>query len=226
MTNNFPTFLGIFCKITPYCNLRAISIYFFHRSQKRLDMNLKESIHLDQFLEEISTSITKIIFANFPNLTREEREEVAQEVRLKILKMAEVGKKVDNLRSYIWKMVYTTALDVLNERIKSCPLEDLRYQRPSARSIMDFDCPQSLLEAKELDFLIGQTIDSLPQRKRVVILLHLKGLDLEEMAEFLGWSQNTVRHLLYRGLAELKRRVNHAWKPQPAMRRPEPEKST
>jgi RNA polymerase sigma factor (sigma-70 family) len=110
--------------------------------------------------------------------------------------------------------------------MKSCPLEGLQYKAPSARNITDFDCPQSLLEAKELEFVIDQTIDSLPQRKRIVILLHINGLDLEEMAEFLGWSQNTVRHLLYRGLTELKRRVNQAAKPSPAARCPEPEKST
>jgi RNA polymerase sigma-70 factor (ECF subfamily) len=188
-------------------------------------MDLRESIKLGQFLEEVSTSISKIIFAHFPNLTREDREEVGQEVKLKILKMAENGKIVDNPRSYIWKMVYTTALDVLNERLKFCPLEGLQYKVPSPRSIMDFDCPQSLFEAKELESMIDQTIDSLPRRKKVVILLHLQGLDLEEMAEFLGWSQNIVRHLLYRGLAELKRKVNRARLPRPAARYPEPEKT-
>jgi RNA polymerase sigma-70 factor (ECF subfamily) len=188
-------------------------------------MDLTEPSQLSQFLAEISTSVSKIVFAHFPKLTREEKEEVGQEAKLKILKMAEDGKKVDNPRSYIWKMVYTTALDVLNERLRFCPLDELNHKIPSARSIVDFDCPQSLLEAKELEFLIEQTIDSLPRRKRIVILLHLKGLDLEEMADFLGWSQNTVRHLLYRGLAELKRRVNRARVPRPAMRHPEPEKT-
>jgi DNA-directed RNA polymerase specialized sigma24 family protein len=51
--------------------------------------------------------------------------------------------------------------------------------------------------------IIKNEIHSLSPRRKSVLELHLSGMNIEEIAIFLGWSDNQVRHLLYRGIQDL-----------------------
>lgn len=171
-------------------------------------MELEDVLKAGPFLDEVSLSVRKILSANFPGLTEEEKEEIGQDVKLKLLKMAARGKKVGNLRSYIWKMVYSTALDIIAERIPAVRLDDaVEAGQTPLESYVDSLSPEYLFEEKELLALTERTIDSLPRRRRTAVLLHLQGLGLEEIALYLGESTNSARHLLYRGLDEVKTKI-------------------
>ncbi len=123
--------------------------------------------------------------------------------------MASRGKKIGNLRSYIWKMVYSAALDVINERIPAVCLDDQQESGAAPlEAYVDTLSPEYLFQEKELLALTEKAIDALPRRRRTAVLLHLQGLSLEEMALYLGESMATVRHLLYRGLGEVKARLD------------------
>jgi DNA-directed RNA polymerase specialized sigma24 family protein len=63
------------------------------------------------------------------------------------------------------------------------------------------------LENSERLVAVRQAVDSLPKRRKAVLLLHISGFKLEEIAEHLGWSVNTVRHLLYRGIESVRKNV-------------------
>ena len=172
-------------------------------------MELEDVLKAGRFLDEISLSVKKIIFANFSGLTNEEKEEIDQNVKLKILKMASRGKKVDNLRSYVWKMVYSTALDVIAHRSQTLCLDDVvNSQKAPLYSYLDRLTPEYLYEEKELLALVEKAIDSLPRRRKAAVLFHLQGMSLEETAVYLGESLNAVRHLLYRGLEEVKDKMS------------------
>ena len=168
-------------------------------------MDLKKLIKTKQFIEEISNSIKYIIWKTFPQITQEEREDISQEVKLKIWKMVSSGKKIKNLKSYLWRTVYTTALDIISERIKSISL-DKTIELKGSNPISEFDIVshESLIEKKELKLTLEKAINSLSQDRRVVIKLHLIGMSFNEMSEFLKWSENRIRHLYYRGLKDLK----------------------
>lgn len=171
-------------------------------------MDLEDAVKAARFLDEISLSVKKIIFAHFSGLSDQEKEEIDQEVKLKLLKMAARGKKIDNLRSYVWKMVCSTALDVLASRSPALCLDDLAKSRRSPlERCLDELTPEYLFEEKELLTLTGKAIDALPPRRRAAVLMHLQGLSLEETALYLGESDNAVRHLLYRGLEEVREKI-------------------
>ena len=177
-------------------------------------MDLENALKASRFLDEISLSVKKIIFANFSGLSEEEKEEIDQDVKLKLLKMAARGKKIDNLRSYIWKMVYSTALDVLAGRIPAMCLDDLmKCRKTPLETCLDDLTPEYLFEEKELLALAERAIDSLPHRRKAAVLMHLQGLSLEETALYLGESTNAVRHLVYRGLDEVRGRTRQRRKP-------------
>jgi RNA polymerase sigma factor (sigma-70 family) len=167
-------------------------------------MDLKDVLKAGKFLDEVSLSVKKIIFANFPGLTDQEKEEIDQDVKLKLLKMASRGKKIGNLRSYVWKMVYSTALDVIACRSQALALDEVAdSKRPPILSYLDSLSPDILYEKKELLVLVQKAIAVLPPRRRIAVLYHLQGMSLEETAVYLGESLNAVRHLLYRGLDDI-----------------------
>jgi RNA polymerase sigma factor (sigma-70 family) len=171
-------------------------------------MDLQDALKAGRFLDEISLSVKKIILANFPGLSEEEKEEIDQDVKLKILKMAARGKKIDNLRSYVWKMVYSTALDVISSRSPALCLDEvLRAQESPLKSFVDKLSPEYLFEEREFLDLTVKAIDNLSPRRKKAVLFHLQGLSLEEIAVYLGESVNAARHLLYRGLDEVKDKV-------------------
>jgi RNA polymerase sigma factor (sigma-70 family) len=74
--------------------------------------------------------------------------------------------------------------------------------------------PEFLYEAKELRAHIIKAIRSLPKRRRSVLLLHMQGMNLEEIAAFLGETRAAVRHLLYRGIEGLRDTVSFAFADQ------------
>jgi len=169
-------------------------------------MDLENALRGGRFLYDISLSVKKIIFANFPHLSAEEREDIDQEVKLKLWKMASNGKNVRNIRSYLWRVVYTTALDVIGKRLKETSYEDPDNGENGCLSErLDFGSPEQLMEKNVLKQMVERAVESLPEKRRIVVKLHLTGMELEEMAEFLAWSENKVRHLFYRGLGDLKK---------------------
>ncbi|HPW18387.1 MAG TPA: RNA polymerase sigma factor [Candidatus Aminicenantes bacterium] len=175
-------------------------------------MDLQDALTAGRFFDEVSLSVKKIVFASFPGLTEEEREEIDQDVKLKLLKMAARGKKIANPRSYIWKMVYSTALDIITRRSRALCLDDVvKTQRTALAAHVDTLSPEHLFEEKELLSLVEASIVALPPRRQTAVLLHLQGLGLEEIATYIGESLNAARHLLYRGLDAVKQELEAAY---------------
>jgi len=168
-------------------------------------MELEDLLKDVHFLGKISASIRNIICGNFPQTTAGEREDIDQEVKLKLWRLATGGKKIGNIRSYLWRVVYTTALDVISKRLNSMPFEEaLETEHLWLSDRLDLLPPDRLMEKRELKGMIESAVESLPEKRRLVIKLYLTGMGIEDAAAFLGWSENKVRHLLYRGLHELR----------------------
>ncbi|OGD22178.1 MAG: hypothetical protein A2W03_09815 [Candidatus Aminicenantes bacterium RBG_16_63_16] len=167
-----------------------------------------------EFLDQIAISVRNIICATFPQATAAEREDIEQEVKLKIWKMASDGKKIGNFRSYLWRVVYTTTLDVLGGRMNAAAYSGDRPADDGQDIFgrLDLLSPEALIEKKELSGMLASAIDSLPRRRRLVINLYLAEMSMEEIADFLGWSNNKVVHLFYRGLGDLRREVRQRTK--------------
>ena len=182
---------------------------------------LKDLIHKKEFMDDLSSSIRNIILASFPHLTPVERQDIDQEVKLKLWRMISNGKDIANLRSYLWRVVYTTTLDLLNERM---PCDERDAQRPEERrrplgSAFDNDppepeTPESIAQKNEERTVVRGAIEALPLKRRVVVKMHFEGRSIKQTAEFLAWSPNKVRHLLYRGLNDLKKGLadKESWK--------------
>ena len=171
-------------------------------------MDLETLFGTKEFLDELSVSIRNIILASFPNLTAQEKEEVDLEVRLKLWKKVASGKKIDNLRSYLWRVVYTTALDLIAKKKDYLPIEDvLRSAQGDEKMPAELAVPDRASEAREYKAQLEEAVASLPERRKSVAKLYLAGQGIPTIAASLGWRENQVRHLLYRGLADIKKKM-------------------
>lgn len=172
-------------------------------------MDLETLLKTRTFLEEISVSIRNILLATFPEMSREEREDIDNEVKLKLWRKAASGKNIGNLKSYLWRVVYTTALDLIEERMPHLPLDHLVAASERADTVSErvlFQDPG--VDEGERRMMLRRVLDSLPERRRAVLRLHLEGMDIAQIATQLQWRENQVRHLLYRGLVEIRKMLS------------------
>ena len=145
------------------------------------------------------------MLACFPEMTAEEKEDLDHEVKLKMWKNASNGKKVDNLRSYLWRVVYTTALDILGERVPHLSLErTVLTGEAEGRLPEAFISEERGSQQREYSQMVEKAVSMLPDRRKTVLRLHLTGMDIKQIAVSLSWRENQVRHLLYRGLQDIR----------------------
>jgi RNA polymerase sigma factor (sigma-70 family) len=172
-------------------------------------MELDELVKTKKFLEEVTTSVHSIVHKKFPNLDGGDREDIEQEVKLKIWRIVSNGKKIDNIKSYLWKVVYTTALDIMEARLDKHSLEDYFESAKSSGQAASGEVGghESGINKDDLKMILEKIVDSLPPKRRTILKLHLAGMDFDEMAEFLSWTHHKVRHLFYRGLEDLKEKL-------------------
>ena len=60
------------------------------------------------------------------------------------------------------------------------------------------------LRQRENSRMLEKAVNMLPARRKTVLRLHLAGMDIKQIAASLSWRENQVRHLLYRGLRDLR----------------------
>jgi RNA polymerase sigma-70 factor (ECF subfamily) len=168
-------------------------------------------------LDRVSTSIESLI-ARFRamvlsvgvrrGLVEADLDEVLQDVRIRLWHAGEGGKPLDELgSSYLYQLATTAALDLLRRRRarRANDTEDIRERTELPTNDAS---PHDDVEARELASQIEAAIETLSIDRRVAVRMHLTGYDREDIARMLGWTDARARNLLYRGLEDLRRRLN------------------
>jgi len=142
--------------------------------------------------------------------SRAEAEDIAQETFLRAHRA--VGEFRGEARLGTW--LYAIASRLCLNRIASAPR---RLERADDAALLRLPAPgadaASALERSELEAALQQAIAALPEERRIVVVLRdLEGLDYEEVAEVLGLPLNTVRTRLHRARLDLKAKLER-WLP-------------
>lgn len=134
---------------------------------------------------------------------REQGRELMQETFLKAWEYVAKGKKVENLRAFLYRVANNLLIDLVRRKKirKEESLEDLREQK-------GFDPPA------EEDNSAAVHIDSEPVLKllhameeplrTVIVLRYIDGLLPSEIAELLNVSPNVVSVRIHRGMEKLR----------------------
>jgi RNA polymerase sigma factor (sigma-70 family) len=168
-------------------------------------MNNDNALKTKEILDSIAESVRNVLYDSFPRLAPQEREDIEQTVKLKIWRTLEDGKDIVNFRSYLWKTVYTTALDEIGKRINYISIEEVQARAESLlENQLKQKTPELITEINESMIIIRAAMHKLPKRRKVVVELYLMGMELTEISDYLEIRQNQARHLLYRGLQQLE----------------------
>jgi RNA polymerase sigma-70 factor (ECF subfamily) len=168
-------------------------------------MDSKKQIPSELISSEISKQIDSILSCKLPHLSPEDKEDIAQEVKIKIWSMLAKERKIINLRSYLWKAVYTTALDFIDKKTDKAALSEMAILDYTNPVLENGALPQDLaIEKREVQIQIAKAIDKLSPKKRLVLKVHLTGMNIREIAEFLNWRKARVNSLYYRARKDLK----------------------
>ena len=135
-------------------------------------------------------------------------DELTQEVRLRLWRALGSGEEIAAVSSsYMYRTAMTAAIDLIRRRRherRSAPLSDevAAHGAGTPRS-----AGWDAAEGEETSRLLQQALSSLPRDRQVALRMHLAGYSREEIEGFLGWSEARTRNLIYRGLGELRTRL-------------------
>ncbi|HEY9047331.1 MAG TPA: sigma-70 family RNA polymerase sigma factor [Ohtaekwangia sp.] len=136
----------------------------------------------------------------------EEREELCQDVFLKVYDRLGEFNFQSKLSTWIATIAYRHAINHLRKR--RIPLDHIPDEERFFSSFIQDENPESLLEDKDMDDFILKQIDLLPTSyKTVLTLYHLEGMSYEEIGAVTAMPEGTVKSYLFRARMLLKEKV-------------------
>lgn len=139
----------------------------------------------------------------------EDARDLCQETFLKAYRALATFKKEARFSSWLYQIALNVCRDRLRRR-KSRPsvsldeLMEVGEIAPAGRG----PSPLDLIEARDLSRVVAAAVDSLPQEQReVIVLKEYQGLTFLEIAQALDVPISTVKTRLYRGLGQLRQRL-------------------
>ena len=160
-------------------------------------------------LESVLTrfeGVVRTIAARY-RLPPADRDDLIQEVRVRLWRALEVERIASVPASYLYRTASSAALDLIRRRRtnREDPLDELG---PTDLSLADSAArADERAELSDLAFRIEQAIEAIPETRRAAVRMYLAGYGSGEIGELMGWTEAKARNLLYRGLADLRARL-------------------
>ena len=129
-------------------------------------------------------------------------EDVAQETFLRVYRAAKRYKPQAKFTTWLYRIVVNLCLDERRKQSKTAAtLED-------ADPAVLAESESNAAERKEVVELVKTAVAELPERQRMVVILHrYDGLSHSEISEVTGWTQSAVESLLVRAYANLREKL-------------------
>lgn len=184
----------------------------------------KENVLVDKILRG-NLNVYRELVENYQNLVGhivfrlvsqpENREEIAQEVFIKVYQNLSNFKFQSKLSTWIGRIAYNTTINYLRkERIplyedinptQSNGAADEEYIDP-LRSVEDnYPTPAERIEDKDRAAFLKNQIEKLPVPYRTIItLFHLEQMSYQEISEIMDLPEGTVKSYLFRARKKLK----------------------
>lgn len=135
---------------------------------------------------------------------REESEEIVQDVFLNLWKHKKEIRSEEAFKSYLYKIALNNIRNYFIKKQVREKHKQLIAQEYLIESDLDTDEPDYESVIKRVDRLIEQ----LPEKRKEIFLLSRKeGLDISEIAKYLGISESTVKNQISSAIAFLKGEV-------------------
>ena len=128
-------------------------------------------------------------------------EEIIQDTFLRIWLNRDKLESVENIKAYLYKFVSNECLSYLRKSLRETKiLEKARLsQQTSSNNTID------TISLNEINALVAIAVDKLPhQRRKIYLLSRVEGKNIQEIAEILNLSPNTVKNSLVSALKSIR----------------------
>lgn len=175
-----------------------------------------QSGNVDAFQEIFDRYSARLInFAYRLLNSREEAEDIAQQVFLRIYRRKESYKASRPFRPWIFSITSRLISNRLRDRTRqrTLSLDSLQHAEYQGSPAGFPDAPSALpeesLESKQVAAAVRQALEELPESQRnVVLLAKFEGMSYDEIAQTLNLSLPSVKSLLFRARLALKKSLS------------------
>ena len=173
-------------------------------------MTLPHDHHLSSAVESVVSRFGAMVrqVGLRHRLAESDLDEVIQEVRIRLWRAQRTGEQVRQVSaSYVYRTAMSAAVDLLRRRRSRRSDVTIPIDEHGERLPVQGRGPEVELDHSELVMQVAQAIETIPPNRRPVVRMYLAGYAREEIASLLGWSEAKTRNLLYRGLDDLRSRL-------------------
>lgn len=147
---------------------------------------------LENYILQNKESHYRIAYSYVKN--KDDALDIVQESILKALNSVDSLANAEHIKTWFYRILVNTSLDVLRKKGKLSYVEDI---------VLDLNAEAKDDIYENLD--LQTAMDNLPHNYRMIISLrYFEDLKLEEIAAILGENLNTVKTRLYAGLKRLR----------------------
>ena len=134
---------------------------------------------------------------------RDEAEDLAIEVFLKVYKSAKAYRAEAKFSTYLYRITVNLCINELKRRKRH---KSVSLNNPVVSK--ELSSPVSILEQREREALVKKMIDTLPPTQRIPLILQVyEGLSYKEISKVLGCSVKGVERRLYRAKTALRKKL-------------------
>ncbi len=139
----------------------------------------------------------------------EEAEEIVSDVFVRLWKIRDKTDEITSVKGYLVKAVYNTSLNYLEQNATIKKLTDHSY--PDLKLLAwDSDYPLGQLYGKEVQEILDQAINRLPDScRRIFLMSRNDDMKYSDIADKLGISVNTVKAHMKIALSRLRESVKY-----------------
>ncbi len=167
---------------------------------------------LNQLFQQHQHLIEKAVYSQNVQITGITADDVIQEVSIRIIKILESDREIENLSSYIYRTAANVIVDLARKHKRHLNDVTLPGQHEEddiyhADLISPESEPDQLVVDQEIQVKILETIETLPESRRIAVKLRLQGYSVKEMSELTGWPFYKAENLSKRAMAALKEKL-------------------
>ena len=166
--------------------------------------NQNLNTHFNQSYEEFSDAIFR--YCLYQTSNREKALDLTQDTFIKTWEYLSNGKKVDNLRAFLYKVAGNLVIDYRRKK----KAESLDSMTEAGFDVKDEINEMAQKEnVYEKDFAL-KVIEQLDEKyKEVLLLKFTEDMSIQEIAKIMNQSINNISVRLHRGIAQLKEIMAH-----------------
>jgi len=132
-------------------------------------------------------------------------EDIMQDVRIKIWNLIRSEKIIFSHGSYIKKIVNSAVIDQIRKLRREEGL--FRHEKHKHIAELGYSYSKEVAHKRIVEETVGKAVEQLIDSRRQVVKLYLLNFTIQEISSYFNWSLDKTRNLLYRGLADLRKRL-------------------